>query len=126
MGEKGRRNGSFAVVGGGSEEVREMRNGLMLAPVGQMASGPGLLPGAMSASVILQQPGCLLMSMTSVITEGCVDDQGLARHLRPCWCPRSTLPPGPCKFGWPALPPGTMDISGPGLILMTMSGSYHS
>lgn len=41
VGEKERRNGSIAVVGGGSEEMREMRNGLMLVPAGQEGI-PGL------------------------------------------------------------------------------------
>lgn len=43
------------------------------------------------------------MFMAHVTTEICADAWCLSLHLRPCWCPRVMLPPGPNRTGWPEL-----------------------
>lgn len=88
-----------------------------------MTSGPKLLPGDMSGSLTLQQPGSVLMSMVSVTTEDHADDWSLVRHLSPCWYQRTLLTLGPCSSGWPVLPIRTTVTSKPKLQLRVMSGS---
>lgn len=56
---------------------------------------PGLVPGTMSGSVALQQPGSVFMARALVNTEGHVDDWDLIKYLSPCWSPRAMLPLGP-------------------------------
>lgn len=52
---------------------------------------PKLLPKAMSTSVALLQPGCVLMSMVPVIIGSSVDAQSWGLHLEFSWGPRATL-----------------------------------
>lgn len=57
-----------------------------------MRSWPGLLPKAMSGSVVLLQLGSMLMSVACVTTKGQMDVCGLGCHWRPCGCLRAVLP----------------------------------
>lgn len=50
--------------------------------------------GAISVSVVLGQPGSVLMTMTHVITKGCVDIHGLCYSLNPGQCLWAVLLPG--------------------------------
>lgn len=68
----------------------------MLPPGDIKTSGPELLSGGMSRSVTLQQPGSVLMSMVSVITEDHADEWSLVKHLSPCWYQRAVLLLGSC------------------------------
>lgn len=53
-----------------------------------VTSGPRLLLRVMSRSVVLLQPGFVLMSIAPVATKGHVD------VLEQCWYPRAMLPLG--------------------------------
>ena len=55
-------------------------------------SWPGLLPRAMSQSMVLLQSGSMLMSVTQVITEGQANVYGLGCHWRPFGYQRVVLP----------------------------------
>lgn len=57
---------------------------VLLPRVMVSSSGPGLLLRTLSGSMVLQQPGSELMSMTPVTTEGHANGQGLVCYLRPC------------------------------------------
>lgn len=57
-----------------------------------------------------------------VATGGRWNAQGLDSHLRPWWCPRVLLLPGPKWSGWTVLPPGAMETSGPKLLQKTWLG----
>lgn len=76
-----------------------------------------------SVSMALFQSGSELMSLVPVTTKGHGNAWGLAHLLRPCWDLRALLPLGPCRSGWPTLPPGDMMMSGPELLPRVMSGS---
>lgn len=65
--------------------------------------------------------GSVLMSESLVTTKGHATAQGLGRHLRPYWCLRAMLQPGPYKSEWPVLLPGDMVTSRPELQLRAMS-----
>lgn len=62
------------------------------------------------------------MFVAPVVTEGCEEACGLGRQLGPGRRPKVMLPWVPCRFECPALSPGTVVTSRPGL----SSGSYHS
>ena len=71
----------------------------------------------------LFQSGSELMSLVPVTTKGHGDAWGLPHLLRLCWDLRALPPLGPCRSGWPTLPPGAMMMSGPELLPKVMSGS---
>lgn len=52
------------------------------------ASGPRFLPRILSGSVVLQQLGSMMISMTCVTTKGHTDAQTLGHHMCPCWGPK--------------------------------------
>ena len=58
-------------------------------------SGPGLLLGAFSGSMALQQLRSVLMFIALVTNEGYAEDQGLVKHQSPCWYLWVTVPLGP-------------------------------
>lgn len=89
---------------------------------------------AMSGSVVSLQLGSGLISMTTT-ARVCVSVHGSCYHQRLCRCLESGMTPeamlvlnsqllrGPCRSGWPALPPGAMVTLGPKMESGTMSGS---
>lgn len=100
MGEKGRHEGPGAVERGRTDEVKAERNRLMweacFLPRARVMSRPGLLPRALSGSMVLLQPGSVLMPMTHAATKGHKDAQGLGCHLWPCGCLRTVSLLGSC------------------------------
>lgn len=56
-----------------------------------MTSGPRFLPGTMSGTMVLLQPGSLLISMDQVVTKGHTDVQDLGSYLWQSWCLRAVL-----------------------------------
>lgn len=49
------------------------------------------MPRAMSGSVALQKPGSGVVFKALVAIEGSVDAQGLASHLKECYCQVSIM-----------------------------------
>lgn len=84
-----------------------------LSPWAMVSPGPGMLLRVISGSVPLQQLGSELTSVTSITSKDHVDIQDLIRHLRPCWCPKAMLLPGPYWSWWPVLPPELWWYLGP-------------
>lgn len=69
--------------------------GGLLLPGTRVASGPGLLPRAVSESVILHQPESVLTVMVHLVTKATGMPRGLSCYLWPFWCLRVMLPLGP-------------------------------
>lgn len=89
------------MVRGGSEEARDVRNGLLLTaslpPRNQMTSKPGLLPIAISGSVAARV--CV-----DVHDPRCSQSHGFARGVGHHLCPWAVMPPGSCWSDCPIYP----------------------
>lgn len=83
---------------------------------------PEIQFGAMSGSIALLQPSSVIMSVCVTI-KGLQNSWGLDYHLRPCWCPTSTLPLGSYLSEWHLMPFRFIRISGNTLKLRAISRS---
>ena len=100
-------------------------NALMLVaclPPATEVTSVGLLPRAISGSMIVLQPGSVLTPMTHLTTKAMVMLRGLDHHLWPFWYPRAVPPLVPCGSEWPVLPLGDLMTTGFGLLPGAMSG----